>query len=139
MERLGTEHIRQFQVHLFEECKLKPGTVRETLAFGVISRQGAWVCAVFLSEAKADRLNNDSACPCFGRRYDGEDLREMANTAQGSFSPARQFDPHAKARLARWPIPGRLSQCLLLPVHVWLTAALRDSRSLETAEARRIP
>src|ERR1019366_862273 len=24
----------------------------------------------------------------------------------------------------RWPIPGRLSQCLLLPVHVWLTAKL---------------
>src|ERR1039458_9884473 len=39
-------------------------------------------------------------------------------------SPVRQFDPYTRPRLARWPIPGRLSQCLLLPVHVWLTAKL---------------
>src|ERR1022692_969433 len=50
--------------------------------------------------------------------------REMANTAESGFSPVRQFDPYTRPRLARWPIPGRLSQCLLLPVHVWLTAKL---------------
>src|ERR1035438_8426597 len=48
----------------------------------------------------------------------------MANTAESGFSPVRQFDPYTRPRLARWPIPGRLSQCLLLPVHVWLTAKL---------------
>src|ERR1022692_1792969 len=32
-------------------------------------------------------------------------------------SPVRPFDPYTRPRLARWPIPGRLSQCLLLPVH----------------------
>src|SRR5450759_3633542 len=48
----------------------------------------------------------------------------MANTAESGFSPVRQFDPYTRPRLARWPIRGRLSQCLLLPVHVWLTAKL---------------
>src|ERR1019366_1475845 len=48
----------------------------------------------------------------------------MANTAESGFSPVRQFDPYTRPRLARWPIPGRLSQCLLQPVHVWLTAKL---------------
>src|SRR5450759_1003859 len=48
----------------------------------------------------------------------------MANTAESGFSPVRQFYPYTRPRLARWPIPGRLSQCLLLPVHVWLTAKL---------------
>jgi hypothetical protein len=48
----------------------------------------------------------------------------MANTVESGFSPVRQFDPYTRPRLARWPIPGRLSQCLLQPVHVWLTAKL---------------
>jgi len=26
-ERLGPEHIRQYQVHLFQDCKLSPGTI----------------------------------------------------------------------------------------------------------------
>src|ERR1017187_493299 len=56
----------------------------------------------------------------------------MANTAQGSLSPVRQFDPYTRPRLARWPIPGRLFQCLLQPVHVWLTAKLGADVPAET-------
>src|ERR1035441_9795363 len=51
------------------------------------------------------------------------------------FSPVRQFDPYTRPRLARWPIPGRLSQCLLLPVHVWLTAKLGADVPAETSSA----
>ena len=51
----------------------------------------------------------------------------MANTAESGFSPVRQFDPYTRPRPARWPIAGRLSQCLLQPVHVWLTAKLTVS------------
>jgi hypothetical protein len=52
------------------------------------------------------------------------------------FSPVRQFDPYTRPRLARWPIPGRLSQCLLLPVHVWLTAKLGADVPAETSSGR---
>src|SRR5674476_1557799 len=60
----------------------------------------------------------------------------MANTAESGFSPVRQFDPYTRPRLARWPIPGRLSQCLLQPVHVWLTAKLGADVPAETSSGR---
>ena len=31
-ERLGPEHIRQYQVHLFQDCKLSPGTIQSRTA-----------------------------------------------------------------------------------------------------------
>ena len=60
----------------------------------------------------------------------------MANTAESGFSPVRQFDPYTRPRPARWPIAGRLSQCLLQPVHVWLTAKLTITGQVDDASGK---
>jgi excisionase family DNA binding protein len=60
----------------------------------------------------------------------------MANTVESGFSPVRQFDPYTRPRPARWPIPGRLSQCLLQPVHVWLTAKLTVTGQVDDASGK---
>jgi len=31
-DRLGPEHIREYQVHLFRDCKLSPGTIEDCTA-----------------------------------------------------------------------------------------------------------